>query len=195
MFVSVIHTIHCLIIAHAYAPTGFLITSFTQNYSLTVLAYGIMGGIGTGMAFTPALIVISLYFERYRAIATGIVYCGSSLGALSLAYTFQSILDAYGRSFTHRLQAALMAIACVCVFSFRLPDMVELTIDEDVMDVRTSSKQSSLSLAMSPREFNSGKWIPLRIWIKTFNPFRYCSLPSSNANGSLSRTMVAMLQT
>jgi len=39
--------------------------------------YGVVGGVGFGMIYVPAVIAVGFYFEKRRALATGIAICGS----------------------------------------------------------------------------------------------------------------------
>jgi len=39
-------------------------------------------GIGFGLLYTPALVIVTIYFENKRSLATGITVCGSGVGTL-----------------------------------------------------------------------------------------------------------------
>lgn len=41
------------------------------------LLYGVLGGVGFGMIYVPAVIAVGFYFDNKRALATGIAICGS----------------------------------------------------------------------------------------------------------------------
>lgn len=41
------------------------------------LLYGVVGGIGFGMIYVPAVIAVGFYFDNKRALATGLAICGS----------------------------------------------------------------------------------------------------------------------
>jgi MCP family monocarboxylic acid transporter-like MFS transporter 14 len=47
--------------------------------------YGVIGGVGFGMIYVPAVIAVGFYFEKKRALATGIAICGSGM---RVNYTF-----------------------------------------------------------------------------------------------------------
>ena len=63
---------------------GLFMTSLCKEFWQVVLAQGIVVGFGIGMLFLPALSIISHYFHKKRALATGIVVTGSSSGGVSL---------------------------------------------------------------------------------------------------------------
>jgi hypothetical protein len=45
--------------------------------------YGL--GVGFGLIYLPAIVCVSMYFEKKRAFATGIAVCGSGLGTFVMA--------------------------------------------------------------------------------------------------------------
>lgn len=47
-----------------------------------MLVFGVLGGIGTAMIFTPAVSSVGHWFLRRRANATGIATCGGALGGV-----------------------------------------------------------------------------------------------------------------
>ena len=68
-------------------PSLFMI-SLCKEYWQVFLAQAIGVGLGIGLLFLPALSIISQYFSRRRATATGIVTAGSSLGGISPLFIY-----------------------------------------------------------------------------------------------------------
>lgn len=52
---------------------------------MLMLTYGVMGGIGFGMIYLPAVVAVGYYFEKKRSLATGIAVCGSGFGTFVFA--------------------------------------------------------------------------------------------------------------
>jgi MFS family permease len=50
-----------------------------------MMTYGVMGGIGFGMIYLPAVVCVGYYFEKKRSLATGIAVCGSGFGTFAFA--------------------------------------------------------------------------------------------------------------
>ena len=48
------------------------------------------------MIYVPAVITTGFYFERWRALATGIAVCGSGIGAFILAPLSEFLVQRYG---------------------------------------------------------------------------------------------------
>ena len=55
--------------------------------SIVILYFtvGVLTGLGFGLIYLPAIVSVSIYFEKKRAFATGIAVCGSGLGTFIFA--------------------------------------------------------------------------------------------------------------
>ncbi|XP_005104289.2 uncharacterized protein LOC101856201 [Aplysia californica] len=98
---------------------GFIASVFSPNVYVLILTYGVIGGIGFGMVFLPAIIVVGLYFNRKRAIATGIATSGSGVGTFAYAYITDILLESYGWRGTVLILAGLLLHCAVCGMLFR----------------------------------------------------------------------------
>ncbi|ODM93666.1 Monocarboxylate transporter 14 [Orchesella cincta] len=63
---------------------------------LLILFYGVIGGSGFGMIYVPAVIAVGFYFEKKRALATGIAICGSGIGNFIFPPFIQFLNQRYG---------------------------------------------------------------------------------------------------
>lgn len=59
---------------------GMLMTGLCVHYWQLMLAQGIVVGLGSGCLFLPSIAVLPQYFEKRRALATGIGSSGSAVG-------------------------------------------------------------------------------------------------------------------
>ncbi|KAK3880530.1 hypothetical protein Pcinc_014978, partial [Petrolisthes cinctipes] len=62
------------------SSAAFGISSFATSIYFLQFTFGIVGGIGFGFIYVPAVIATGFYFEKRRALATGIAVCGSGIG-------------------------------------------------------------------------------------------------------------------
>lgn len=62
-----------------------------QYYSITL----VLLGIGLCMIYMPAVLVVGFYFERWRALATGLALCGSGVGTFVLSPLTNYLLTSY----------------------------------------------------------------------------------------------------
>lgn len=57
---------------------------------------GVLGGLGMGLTFLTSVGVPATYFLKRRALATGIVTTGASLGGIVYPIVFEYLLEKYG---------------------------------------------------------------------------------------------------
>lgn len=81
------------------------------------------------MVYQPSIIILGFYFEKYRAIATGIAMCGSSLGTVCMSPLFTYLMDNHGWQFTFKVQAGLLSICGVCALAFCSLDPVTVGVE------------------------------------------------------------------
>ena len=58
-----------------------------------MITYGVVGGIGFGLIYLPAIVSVGYYFEKKRAFATGIAVCGSGFGTFVFAPIANLLLE------------------------------------------------------------------------------------------------------
>ena len=59
---------------------GMMMTSICSEYCQFVLAQGLVVGIGNCLLFLPSIAIVPQYFSKNKALASGIVAAGSSIG-------------------------------------------------------------------------------------------------------------------
>jgi hypothetical protein len=68
-------------------------------------------GVGFGLIYVPAVIAVGFYFERWRALATGIAVCGSGIGTSLMAPLSSYLIEKY----TWRVALVIQAGAYTCI--------------------------------------------------------------------------------
>ncbi|KAL1977835.1 hypothetical protein VTN31DRAFT_694 [Thermomyces dupontii] len=95
---------------------GMMMTSLVTEYYQALLAQGFCVGIGGGLGYTPALVVISSKFTTKRPIAIGLASLGSSIGSVIFPIVFRRLQPNIGFGWAVRviafLNLALALIAC-----------------------------------------------------------------------------------
>lgn len=72
---------------------GFLMCSFTVHLSMLYIFYGILTGIGFGLAYMSAVVAVTLSFVERRPIAMGFVACGTGAGSSLMSVAIPLILE------------------------------------------------------------------------------------------------------
>jgi len=50
---------------------AFTLSTLSPNVMTFFITYGVMGGVGFGMIYLPAIVFVGYYFEKKRSLATG----------------------------------------------------------------------------------------------------------------------------
>ncbi|XP_054272035.1 monocarboxylate transporter 13 isoform X2 [Macrosteles quadrilineatus] len=147
------------ILGSVVACLSFLAASFGNSIEYLCLTYGVLGGIGFGLIYVPAVITTGFYFERWRAMATGIAVCGSGIGTFLLAPITAYLIREYGWRGAIQIQAGM--VFCCAIFGalFRPLLPVQVTVpcseeeeetneDEGEVDHTETVKSNKLPLLM-----------------------------------------------
>lgn len=89
------------------------------------------GGLGNGILSSPSVIIVGYYFEKYRAIASGLAMCGSSAGIIVMSPLFEEFDKRWGWQRTMQLQAALIVGCGILSLTFKAIEPAKLTVEED----------------------------------------------------------------
>ena len=84
------------ILGSVVACIGLSLSTLSPNVPVLMLTYGVIGGLGLGMIYLPAVICVGYYFESKRALATGISVCGSGVGTFLFAPLATYLSETYG---------------------------------------------------------------------------------------------------
>lgn len=74
---------------------AFVLSIFSSSINMLILTYGVLGGIGFGLIYLPAVVCVGYYFETKRSLATGIAVCGSGFGTVFFPSLAEVLLTEY----------------------------------------------------------------------------------------------------
>ena len=77
-----------------FCSVGLALSVLSPNVGVLMLTYGVIGGFGLGLIYLPAVVAVGYYFEKRRALATGISVCGSGVGTFLFAPLSTALLNA-----------------------------------------------------------------------------------------------------
>jgi MFS transporter, OFA family, oxalate/formate antiporter len=75
---------------------GYLLSSFDGNISMLTITYGVVAGIGVGIAYGVPLVVVARWFPDKKGLAVGLTVIGFGLSPLVTAPLAKSLIDDYG---------------------------------------------------------------------------------------------------
>ncbi|XP_033739165.1 monocarboxylate transporter 14-like [Pecten maximus] len=65
------------------SSAGLILSTLSMDLNVMILLYGGVVGVGCGLMFTPSIVIVNYYFNKYRAFSTGIAKCGSGIGTVA----------------------------------------------------------------------------------------------------------------
>ncbi|XP_070556496.1 monocarboxylate transporter 12-like [Ptychodera flava] len=118
------------------STVGHLLSSFANSVPFLCLSYGVLVGLGFGLAYSPSVGMVSKYFKKGHALANGLAYTGSGLGIFIFPPFLQLLIDTYGWKGSFLAFSSVNANICVCGALFTEPGKL-LTERESSDDART----------------------------------------------------------
>jgi MFS family permease len=149
---------YLLILGTSGSFLSYILLAQCTEYWHFILCLSILGGFSSAIVTTVAIAVLSHWFHRRRALASGICMGGSSTGGaiipLLLRYTFPN----YGWEWSMRIIAFISAacyLAGIMLVRGRLPMVRSTAAPKAVVDIRAfaSARLSFLALAVFSFEF------------------------------------------
>lgn len=53
------------------SAVSIFLSSYSSSLSLLLLTYGVLGGVGLGLMYAPAVVTVGQYFKKRLNLATG----------------------------------------------------------------------------------------------------------------------------
>lgn len=107
------------IVGSVLGATSLSLSIFATSVEFLYVTVGIIGGIGFGLVYVPSVIAVGFYFEKKRALATGIAVCGSGIGTFVIAPLTSWLLEEYGWKGTILIHAGMILNCAVFGAMFR----------------------------------------------------------------------------
>lgn len=114
-----------------FAAICFGIASFAESVEFLFIVYGVLGGIGFCMVYIPAVVIIGFYFEKWRALATGLALCGSGVGTFVFSPVTNLLLETTGWRKTLAIQGCFILCCAIFGLAFRPIQPITLGVTED----------------------------------------------------------------
>ncbi|GMR61620.1 hypothetical protein PMAYCL1PPCAC_31815, partial [Pristionchus mayeri] len=129
---------------------AFILSNFATNVYMFMMIYGVMGGVGFGMIYLPAIVVVGYYFESKRAIATGIAVAGSGVGTIVMPKLSNYLVASMGWHSTIYVYAALIFVCGLFGLLYRpLEATAAPALDQTKSDVEMEQLKAKLNLSDS----------------------------------------------
>lgn len=147
--------------------TSNLLLGICTKYWQFFLVFGVLGGLGTSLIFTPAFAAVSHFFHEKRGNATGIAAAGGSLGGVIFPLALQRLLPSVGFAWATRIIGFIDIFCCVAaclLIRSRLPPKPGQSV---LPDFRIFSQKSYLLLTIGIFLMEWALFIPIT-YLTTF---------------------------
>ncbi|KAK1255814.1 hypothetical protein MKX07_008073 [Trichoderma sp. CBMAI-0711] len=101
-----------LLIAGCACTVGALVgMSFCTELYQFILSFGILGGLGTSLTFTPCIAAVGHWFKARRGFATGLASTAGGIGGIVFPLMLTALFDRIGYGWATRV-LALICLVC-----------------------------------------------------------------------------------
>ncbi|KAK7499882.1 hypothetical protein BaRGS_00008973 [Batillaria attramentaria] len=107
------------------SAVGFILSTQATSIEMLIVTYGVIGGVGFGMIYLPAIVTVGHWFDKKRAFATGLAVCGTGIGTFIFAPLSQKLIGEFGWRGAHLILAGIVLNCAVCGAIFRPLDKVK----------------------------------------------------------------------
>lgn len=185
-------------------PPPFLLPPFRPDFMTNmkaselwqfILSFGILGGMGTSLTFTPCIAAVGHWFKARRGFATGLASTAGGIGGIIFPLMLTDLFERIGFGWATRV-LALICLVCgltgICLVRSRLPPAKNATAHPDFRIFKQIPFLLT-TLAIFLLEFSL--FIPLA-YIATYaqdqdfgDAFAYHLLPIMNAGSVIGRAL------
>ena len=85
-----------VLIGTILCSTSYLVSAFLQNYAGLFILYGVIGGAGSGLLYTTSNIACAHYFDKWKALSTGLSMTGAGIGTMGVSWLGNYVNIRYG---------------------------------------------------------------------------------------------------
>src|SRR3954471_19160295 len=73
-----------------------------------------ISGTGFGLMYCPAIVIVTIYFEKRRSLATGITVCGAGVGTFLFSNIIGQLIVHFGWRQVFLIYAGLVLLCIPC---------------------------------------------------------------------------------
>ncbi|RCN53273.1 transporter, major facilitator family protein [Ancylostoma caninum] len=128
------------IIGACVAILGCTASIFATAMWHIVFTVGVIMGIGFGLMYCPAIVIVTMYFEKRRSLATGIAVSGAGIGTLLFSPVNEFIVRHMGWRSVFITFIGALGFCILCGWSFKPLPFLEVEEHEEADGTREMKK-------------------------------------------------------
>merc|ERR1712117_307119 len=130
------------------SAASIFISTFSPNVYVLMISYGVLGGMGLGFMYVPAVTAVGYWFEKRRSLVTGISTCGSGFGTIVFAPVVTNLEKALGWQWTNRIVASF-CLACTILGATMKPVPMPTKDEENsITEIKENNKKEKENEAL-----------------------------------------------
>ncbi|GLG96897.1 Uncharacterized protein GBIM_03771 [Gryllus bimaculatus] len=110
------------IVGGLVSALGFVLSAVANSIEMLIVTFGVIAGLGLGLCYVTCVVSIAFWFDKRRALATGLAAAGTGFGTFVYAPLTNLFLVEYGWRGALLLLAGTLLHMCVCGAVMRDPD-------------------------------------------------------------------------
>lgn len=142
------------------ASIAFALASLSSSVWMLTLFYGLIGGFGISLPYFNSLKIVTDYFDKRLALASGIAECGAGLGTLIFAPLTEYLVTQFGWRGTLLILSGIVLNIVVCGALYqpieKTNDAVVKKKKEQKMELEIENGDSCKTFEGKSNELTSG---------------------------------------
>ncbi|XP_066933212.1 monocarboxylate transporter 12-like [Clytia hemisphaerica] len=99
--------------------SGIILSAHLQNIYHLYLSFGVLLGVGSALLYTPTVVMVGRWFDKYQALVTTLVIAGAPVGSLIFNPLMEKMMEDYPLRLVMRIYGiAYLIISFVCSFGY-----------------------------------------------------------------------------
>eukprot|EP00090_Calanus_glacialis_P045682 TRINITY_DN8647_c0_g1_i7.p1 TRINITY_DN8647_c0_g1~~TRINITY_DN8647_c0_g1_i7.p1 ORF type:complete len:613 (-),score=103.83 TRINITY_DN8647_c0_g1_i7:379-2217(-) len=148
------------------ASAGLALSCAANSIVVLYFTIGILTGLGFGLIYLPAIVSVSIYFEKKRAFATGIAVCGSGVGTFIMAPVTKGLISQFG------WQGAMLVTSGLILSCILFGCLMRPIKDEKNQDQNGTAEEKELLTITNGKCQNGGPLPELLLNGSTISPMK-----------------------
>ncbi|KAL6739911.1 hypothetical protein Aduo_013309 [Ancylostoma duodenale] len=144
------------IVGACVAIIGCTASIFATAMWHIVFTVGVIMGIGFGLMYCPAIVVVTMYFEKRRSLATGIAVSGAGIGTLLFSPVNEFMIRHMGWRSVFITFIGALGFCILCGWSFKPLPFLEIEEDEEADGTREMKKTEAIAASAETALLPSG---------------------------------------
>lgn len=130
----------CAIAGAIIASIGCGISSQATSMAFLTFSVGVIMGCGFGLMYCPAIMIVTMYFEKRRSLATGITVCGAGVGTTIFAKVIAFLIQKFSWQKVFVIYAGVVLLCIPCAATFK-PLAFEPVYDDEAEKTRFDEEE------------------------------------------------------